>query len=498
VEIALHSLRPLAAVAVSLLAVPLIVASRRRPNLREAWTLLAAFVKAGVVLSMLPDVLAGRTPACSLGTIVPGIELALRADALGMVFALVASLLWIVTSVYSIGYVRGANEQRQTRYFASFALCLSATMGIAFAANLFTFFVFFEMLTVTTYPLVLHKETAEARAGATKYLAFTVPAGLALLLAIAITWTIAGTLTFTPGGFVTADMGSRGLLQVLFVLFVAGVGVKAGIMPLHAWLPAAMVAPTPVSALLHAVAVVKAGAFGVLRVTGFVFGPDVLHSLGVATWLGWLACATFLLASVIALRQDSLKRRLAYSTVGHLSYIVLGAALLNAWSWAGAVMHLAFHATMKITLFFCAGAIYVRTHHERIDELGGIGRQMPVTMAAFAIASLGLAGLPGVNGFLSKWALANGAIGAQGWFEVSALALSGVLNAAYFLPIVVRAFFEENPEYPRLGEASALMVGPLMVTALASLVLGLAPNLGVGAWDLARHVATAVTGGAPS
>jgi multicomponent Na+:H+ antiporter subunit D len=345
---------------------------------------------------------------------------------------------------------------------------------------------------------VLHKETAEARAGATKYLAFTVPAGLALLLAIAITWTIAGTLTFTPGGFVTADMGSRGLLQVLFVLFVAGVGVKAGIMPLHAWLPAAMVAPTPVSALLHAVAVVKAGAFGVLRVTGFVFGPDVLHSLGVATWLGWLACATFLLASVIALRQDNLKRRLAYSTVGHLSYIVLGAALLNAWSWAGAVMHLAFHATMKITLFFCAGAIYVRTHHERIDELGGIGRQMPVTMAAFAIASLGLAGLPGVNGFLSKWALANGAIGAQGWFEVSALALSGVLNAAYFLPIVVRAFFEENPEYPRLGEASALMVGPLMVTALASLVLGLAPNLGVGAWDLARHVATAVTGGAPS
>ena len=223
-----------------------------------------------------------------------------------------------------------------------------------------------------------------------------------------------------------------------------------------------------------------------------------LQDLGVATGLGWLACTTFILASLIALRQDDLKRRLAYSTVGHLSYVVLGASLLNAWSWAGAVLHLLFHATMKITLFFCAGAIYVQTRREKVSELRGIGRQMPITMVAFTVASLGLAGLPGINGFLSKWALANGAVLEQGWFALGALALSGVLNAAYFLPIAVRAFFDASPTPGRVTEASGLMVVPLAVTALVSLALGLAPNFGIAGWDLARAVAVAVTGGAPS
>jgi multicomponent Na+:H+ antiporter subunit D len=489
------SVRPLLAILASLLAVPLIVASSARPNLRETWSLLAAFAKAALVLSMLPAVLAGQTLLCPLWQISPGIALELRVDALGLVFAMVSSTLWVLTSFYSIGYVRGAGEKKQTRYFASFALSLSATIGIAFAANLLTFLVFFEMLTVATYPLVLHKETEAARRGARMYLAYTLPAGLALLLAVAITWSIAGTLDFVPGGFLTSAMASPRLLGALFVLFLLGVGVKAGLMPVHAWLPAAMVAPTPVSALLHAVAVVKAGVFGVLRVTGFVFGPELMGELSLGTGLAWIAGATLVLASLLALAQDNLKRRLAYSTVGHLSYIVLGAALVNVWSWTGAILHLVFHATMKITLFFCAGAIYVRTHKENISDLAGIGRQMPITMAAFAIGSLGLAGVPGVNGFVSKWNLVSGTALADQNVLLGLLVLSGVLNAAYFFPIVHAAFFKRSDDFPRFGEASPLMVVPLVLTAIASIVLGLAPDLGVHAWDLALRTATRVTGG---
>ncbi len=491
---AVLSLRPFWALLPSLLAVPLILVSHARPNLRETWTLLAALIKAAIVLSMIPAVLGGTTFDCPLWELSPGITLALRVDSLGLVFAIVSSTLWVLTSIYSIGYVRGAGEQHQTRYFASFALCLSATIGIAFAANLLTFLVFFEMLTIATYPLVLHKQTAEARYGSRIYLAYTLPAGLALLLATALTWSLAGTVTFAPGGFLDAGMASPATLSALFVLFVLGVGVKAGLMPLHAWLPAAMVAPTPVSALLHAVAVVKAGVFGVLRVTGFVFGPTLLGELGVGTALAWLAGFTLLVASLLALAQDNLKRRLAYSTVGHLSYIVLGAALVNTWSWAGAILHLVFHATMKITLFFCAGAIYVRTHREQISELDGIGRQMPITMAAFAIGSIGLAGVPPVNGFVSKWGLATGTVAADQPLLLALLALSGVLNAAYFFPIVHAAFFKRSPAFAQFGEASALLVAPLVLTALASLALGVAPDLGVHAWQLAHATAVRVIG----
>lgn len=491
------SIRPLLAILASLVAVPLIVASGARPNLRETWSLLAAFAKAALVLSMLPAVLAGRTLVCPLWPISPGIALALRVDTLGLVFAVVSSTLWVLTSFYSIGYVRGAGEKKQTRYFASFALSLSATIGIAFSANLLTFLVFFELLTIATYPLVLHKETDAARRGARMYLAYTLPAGLALLLAVAITWSIAGTLEFVPGGFLTLAMASPALLTTLFVLFVLGVGVKAGLMPVHAWLPAAMVAPTPVSALLHAVAVVKAGVFGVLRVTGFVFGPSLLEELSLGTALAWVAGATIIVASLLALAQDNLKRRLAYSTVGHLSYIVLGAALVNVWSWTGAVLHLMFHATMKITLFFCAGAIYVRTHKENVSDLAGIGRQMPITMAAFAVGSLGLAGVPGVNGFVSKWNLLSGTALADQHLLLGLLALSGVLNAAYFFPIVHTAFFKKSETFTHFGEASPLLVVPLVITALASLVLGVAPDLGLHAWDLALRTASLVTGGPP-
>jgi multicomponent Na+:H+ antiporter subunit D len=440
-------------------------------------------------------VLNGQTAVYRGLQIAPGIELALKVDTLGYVFAVVASVLWVLTSFYSIGYVRGAHEHKQTRYFASFALCLSATMGICFAANLLTFLIFFETLTIATYPLVLHKETPEARFAANKYLAFTLPAGLCLVFVTAWCYAVAGNVDFQPGGFLDTSMASVAALRWVFLFAILSVGVKAGLMPLHSWLPAAMAAPTPVSALLHAVAVVKAGVFGVLRMTGYVFGPDLLREIGVWEALAWTAAITLTVASLLAMRQDNLKRRLAYSTVGHLSYIILGAALLTPASWTGSVLHLMFHATMKITLFFCAGAIYVRTHKENISDMHGIGRQMPLTMAAFAVGSLGLAGVPGVNGFVSKWNLAVGSMQADQVAFLGLLLLSGVLNAAYFFPIVHVAFFKQNDEYPRFGEASAFMVVPLMITALVSIVLGLAPNLGVHAWDLARTIAAAVTGG---
>ncbi len=492
----IESWRPLYAIVVSLVAIPLIVVSGSRPNLREFWTLAAAFAKAGLVLSMLPWVLNGVQPYSRLWEITPGVELSLRVDTLGYVFALVASCLWVLTSFYSIGYVRGAKEHKQTRYFASFAFAVSSTIGIAFSGNLLTFLIFFEMLTLATYPLVIHKETAAARFAANKYLAYTLPAGMCLVFVTAWCVSKVGNVDFVPGGFLDSSLGSIAELRWVFLLAMLAVGVKAGIMPLHSWLPAAMAAPTPVSALLHAVAVVKAGVFGVLRITGFVFGPDLLRDIGVWTALAWVAGITLTVASLLAIRQDNLKRRLAYSTVGHLSYIVLGAAMLTPAAWTGSVLHLMFHATMKITLFFCAGAIYVRTHKENISDMHGIGRQMPFTMAAFAIGSLGLAGVPGVNGFVSKWNLAVGTLQADQAVFMILLLVSGVLNAAYFFPIVRVAFFEKNDEFPKFGEASPLMVVPLGITAIVSIVLGVAPNLGVHALDMARRIAAAVTGGA--
>lgn len=471
------SIVPLLAVLVSLIAVPLIILSSKKPNLRESWTLLAAFVKFGLVLSLLPNALQNKIATINILEIFPGVELALRVDQFGMFFAIIASGLWIFTSFYSIGYVRGAHEHKQTRYFASFAVCLSATIGIAFSANLLTFIVFYEILTIATYPLVIHKETKKAIYGGRKYLAYTLTAGLFLIAAAAWTYQITGTLDFKPGGIFSAEMLTPHTAVILFALFLGGVGVKAGIMPFHSWLPTAMVAPTPVSALLHAVAVVKSGVFAVIRVVGFVFGPAIMKLFGLDNILLVLAGFTIIVASFIALRQDNLKRRLAYSTVGHLSYIVLGAALLSPAGFTGGMLHIAFHATMKITLFFVAGAIYVNLHRENISQLDGIGKVMPWTMGAFTIGAIGLAGIPPINGFISKWYLGMGAIESGNLIPLAILVVSGLLNAAYFFPIVHIAFFRKGKDLEGHGEAPMFMVVPLVITAILSFVLGIYPDL---------------------
>ncbi len=486
---------PFYAVVVSLIAMPLILLSSRHATLREFWTLAASIVKFSLVLLLLPGALAGRVAEFTFWEISPGIALSLRADPFGIFFALIASGLWILTSVYSIGYVRGLREHKQTRYFASFAVCLSATIGIAFSANLLTFVFFYEILTIATYPLVIHKETKTAVAAGRKYLVYTLTAGILLIAATAWTYRIAGTLDFRAGGLFGDASFSPATIPALFLLFLGGVGVKAAVMPLHSWLPAAMAAPTPVSALLHAVAVVKSGVFGVVRVVGFVFGPALMRQFDLNIFLATVAGATIILASLLAFRQDNLKHRLAYSTVGHLSYIVLGAALISPASLVGGLLHIANHATMKITLFFCAGAIYVRHHKEKISELNGIGRVMPWTMGAFTLASIGLAGIPPVNGFISKWQLGLGSLQAGELLPLAVLVLSGILNAGYFAPIIFRAFLK-TPTVPyEQGEASSAMVIPLLVTAVLSLLLGLDPDMFFHFHRLAVAVSGSILGG---
>ncbi|MBN2372149.1 MAG: monovalent cation/H+ antiporter subunit D family protein [Vicinamibacteria bacterium] len=471
-----ESIRPGLAVASSLAAAGLILASGRRPNLREAWTLIAALVKLGLIVSLLPGVCSGIVYQTDLFEIMPGVRLFFRADPLGMVFGLVASLLWLVTSVYSIGYMREIKARSQTRYFFCFALCLSSTIGVAFAGNLLTFLICYEVLTIATYPLVIHNETREAVAAGRKYLVYTLTGGGVLLLCVAWTYRMCGTLDFVPGGFLAGQAPPQSLM-VLFALFMAACGVKAALMPLHAWLPTAMVAPTPVSALLHAVAVVKAGVFGILRIFGFVFGPSLLKSLGVIPPLAALAAFTIITASIIALYQNNLKRRLAYSTISQLSYIILGAAILTPTAFTGSIMHLANHAFMKITLFFCAGAIYCRTHIESIDEMGGIGRQMPVTMGAFAVASMGLTGVPFLCGFVSKWHLGLGAVEAGEVALVFVLVISGLLNASYFFPIVYAAFFIQPSKSFRKKEHRTALLAPIVATAILSVLFGAIPFL---------------------
>jgi multicomponent Na+:H+ antiporter subunit D len=465
----------------------LIAAAGRWPNLREAVTLTTSVALFAVVLALLPCVLDGERPQLFVLEMLPGIAIGFRIEPLGMLFALVASGLWIVNSVYSIGYMRGNEELHQTRFYVCFALALGATMGVALASNLLTLFLFYEMLTFITWPLVTHHGGKEARSGGRVYLGLLLGTSMALLLpGIVATWAYAGTLEFTPGG-ILRDAGLSGAaLGGLLALYMFGIG-KAALMPVHRWLPAAMVAPTPVSALLHAVAVVKAGVFAVVKVIVYVFGVGVLSGVRAADWLPAVAGFTILAASIVALRADNLKRRLAYSTVSQLSYVILAASLLAPLSVAAAALHIATHAVGKITLFFAAGAIYTATGKTEVSQLDGIGRRMPWTMGAFAIGALSLIGIPPAAGFLSKWLMFQGAATAGHWTAFAVLTLSTLLNAAYFLPIVHAAFLREpRPEEPAHGEAPWTMVAAMTVTAAATLVLPFFMSVPLG---LARAVA---------
>lgn len=457
----------------------LIAATGRNPNLREGVTLVSAIGLFLVVIALLPTVLGGARPGVEVLEVVPGLKLAFSVEPLGMLFAGIASTLWIANSIYSIGYMRGNDEARQTQFYVCFAVALASTIGVAFAANLFTLFLFYEILTLSTYPLVTHHADKEALWGGRIYLVLLLGTSMVLFLpAIVATAVIGGTLNFTPGG-ILAGKASPGVVGVLLFLYVFGIG-KAAVMPLHWWLPAAMVAPAPVSALLHAVAVVKAGVFTIVKVIVYVFGVDALREAGTAGWLLWVASATVIIASLVALRQDNLKRRLAYSTVSQLSYVILAAAILTPISIVGAAMHIAAHAVSKITLFFAAGSIYTASHLTEVSQLDGIGRRMPWTMTAFAIGALSMIGVPPTAGFLGKWFMLTGAMETDQWLAVGVIVVSTLLNAGYFLPIIVAAFFRAPGDAVKKhahGEAPLPIVIALTATAIGTLALFLFPSI---------------------
>ncbi|MDA3972160.1 MAG: monovalent cation/H+ antiporter subunit D family protein [Desulfobulbaceae bacterium] len=481
-QIPFISATPALAILVSLAAVPLIVLSSKRPNLREFWTFAAGGIKLLLILSMAGWILAGNTHTYELWKILPGLSLKLKVDGFGMLFALVASALWIVTSVYSIGYMRDQKEHAQTRYFCFFAIALSATIGVAFAGNLLTLYLFYEMLSLSTYSLVTHHQDEEARGGGRKYLTYLLGTSIGLALpAMLITYNITGSLEFSSLG-VFPEGVSKGMLILLLLMFVFGFS-KAGLMPFHSWLPGAMVAPTPVSALLHAVAVVKVGVFSVLRIFTGIFGIDLLAAQDLNTIICIIASFTVIVSSCIALTQDNLKRRLAFSTIGQLAYIILGAGLASKLGVTGSMLHISMHAFGKITLFFCAGAIFVATGKKYISEMVGIGRRMPITMFAFFIGSLSIIGLPPTGGMISKLLMVRGAMEADMAWVLAVYLVSSFLNAAYFLPIVYKAFFctEEESLFPQeYNEAPVCCWLPPVITATVSMILFFFPGLFLG------------------
>lgn len=467
-----------------------IIAAKNNPNLRETVTLVTASLVTVLVVMIANQFLNGKEFSLTVAEPIPGLSIAFKIEALGMLFALVVGVLWLVTSIYSIGYMRCHKEKNQTRFYAAFAIAIACTMGVAFSSNLFTLFLFYELLTLSTYPLVTHAGTDEAKRGGRVYLGILLGTSIGFfLLGILATWFIAGTLDFQQGGILAGKLDPA-WAGLLYALFLFGIG-KAAVMPFHRWLPAAMVAPTPVSALLHAVAVVKVGVFSLLKVTIYIFGSDFILSNDITGGLIWVAAATILFASMIAMTKDNLKARLAYSTVSQLSYISLGAMLASKSSLIGASMHIAMHAFAKITLFFAAGAIYVAAHKKLVSELNGLGRAMPVTFSAFFIGSLSIIGLPPFGGMWSKWYLGLGAAETGQLLLLAVLMLSSLLNIAYLLPIPVRAFFAKpasGEHYTKINEAPKTILFAMMLTSLTCVILFFYP-------DPLHQLATLAVGG---
>lgn len=472
------------AVTTPLIAAAGILLARRRPNLREALSLVAAVALFAQTAALLPHVLDGGRPSLAVFELLPGVMLGFRVEPLGLLFALTSSFLWFVTVIYSIGYMRAHRELHQTRFYTFFALAISATIGGAFSADLLTLYLFYEMLTLATYPLVTHGGKEGDRAGGRTYLMMLLGTSLIfLLLALVWTYSLTGTLSFTEGGVFSAA-NSDGLragvtpavMMTLYALFLFGTG-KAALLPFHRWLPAAMVAPTPVSALLHAVAVVKLGVFAILKVTVYTFGAGTLFRFEASEIMQYVAAATLLVAAVLALRENNLKRRLAYSTVSQLAYIVLAATLVNQYALLAGGMHILAHALAKITLFFCAGAILISLHKTKVTEMDGIGKLMPITVGAWLVASSCVIGLPLTGGFWSKWYLAQGALEAGQPIFVGVILLGSLLAMGYLLPPAIKAFYLTPPAQgavssPALGtEAPRASLIAIAVTATLCVLL---------------------------
>lgn len=464
-------------------------------GLRTTLNLVGAVVKILLVGLMLWGVANGLEFRFAV-PFIPNGDLVLKGDALSLQFVTLSAVLWLTTTIYAIGYLEGA--PLRSRFFGYFSLCVSATVGLALAGNLVTFVLFYELLTLATFPLVVHRGTAAALRAGRIYLAYTLGGGTLALLGAILLHTQVGSPAFVPGGYLQATLGDdRVTLTLAFVLLIAGFGVKAALFPLHGWLPTAMVAPAPVSALLHAVAVVKAGAFGLVRVVYDVFGVNLMTDLDLATPLLWLAAFTILYGSVRALFQTDLKKRLAFSTVSQVSYITLGIALLGPIAAVGGLVHLVHQGMMKVTLFYCAGNFAETLHIHKIRDLDGVGRRMPLTMAAFTVGALGMIGVPPVAGFISKWYLGLGALEVGADWVLLVLAGSGLLNALYFLPLLYRGWFGPAPTHwphdekfgtgrPGLGETHWMLLWPALTTAFLALLIGILAGTGLSPLNWAQ------------
>ena len=492
----LNEALPLAVLASSLLpGLIIFILPEEWIGTRSTLNLFGAVAKLALVAVLLAGVQAGEDYAVRYA-VLPGLDLAFKADALGLLFVTLSAILWLFTTLYAIGYLEEAPHR--SRFFGFFSLCVTATMGIAMAANLFTFFVFYELLTLTTFPLVVHRGTAQAMRGGTVYLAYTLGGGALLLTGIVWLHHLLGHTEFAHGGVVAALGGQQyGQLKIIFLLLSAGVGVKAALVPLHGWLPQAMVAPAPVSALLHAVAVVKAGAFGIVRIVYEVYGAEFAQRLDLLTPLAMAAAVTIVWGSLRALFQDDLKKRLAYSTVSQVSYIALGVALFGPVGTVGGLVHLVHQGVMKITLFFCAGNYAETLGVHKVSEMGGVGKRMPLTTLAFSVAALGMMGVPLTAGAVSKAWLIEGAHAAGMEWAVWVLWTSSLLNAAYFLPILWRAWFGKSPaawpeeHIPARGwrETWWLLLLPPLVTAAATLAAGIFADSGISPLAWAQLIA---------
>ncbi len=471
----IESYKPIFVLLTSFLAPLFIIFSSNRPNLRESFSILASVLKFLLVLNISFYVFKGHIVYLKLVEIFPNVALEFKIDEIGIIFALVSSFLWIFTTLYSIGYMRGLKEEHQTRYFCFFALAMFSTLGVAFAGNLLTLYMFYELLSLSTYPLVVHHQDEKARISGRKYLIYILGTSIGLVLpAMIICYNLTGTLSFEPSGILNNKV-SLFMANVLLLMFVFGFA-KSAIMPLHAWLPAAMVAPTPVSALLHAVAVVKVGVFSIIRIFTGIFGIKLLAQLNSTHIITFFAAFTIITASLIAMSQDELKRRLAFSTISQLSYIILGISMLSPKAIAGGILHIIMHAFGKITLFFCAGSIMVGAGKKYISEMDGLGRYMPYTMGLFFLGSLSIIGLPPMGGFISKWYLLLGAVEIKSLVLMAVILLSSFLNCVYFLPIAYNAFFKAPKEDFSYVKENYLCVIPALIAVIGSLVLFFYPD----------------------
>jgi len=472
------SIIPLLAVALPWISLVVILAMpKAHPKIRKWLCLLGSVITFAVVMVMLPGILDGNVYNIKLASVVEGLDIRLTVDTLGYYFGLVLAFMFLMATAYSIGYI----DHKENRFFAFMALCESFLIGCAFSGNMFTYFIFYELMTFGSYPLIIHEETAMARRAGYKYLVYAIAAGTVLFFAVVANYFWGGgNLSFSSSsGVLSLANASRAALMAVFFTYLAGFGVKAAIMPLHGWVPDAHpAAPSPASALLSGV-ILKAGAFGIIRVFFYIFGVDLVKELGVYLVLAILACITIIVASVFALTQDNLKRRLAYSSIGQVSYILLGIAMLSYDGGLGGMMHIAHHALMKGCLFLCAGVILVKTGKKNISEMKGVGYKLPVTMICFTIAALAMMGTPPSVGFISKWLLGNGALQASMPIYLVVLLTSALLNAAYFLPIIYIAFFRwegEEDQRPKLEfgrETDRTMLVPVGILAALVIIVGI-------------------------